>query len=1153
MSSLNNTNVVSITNIRAIIRNSAFLGNPVTPAGNAILISGPSTSTLLTLMSTTFRGFSQAVTLNGGCTARISACPFELCASGVSIINGTCTVDGCSFVNLPTSGAGTSVSVDGAASTINMVGCLFNHRDTNGVAQGIGVTSTSQAKVAMSGCGINWAALALQIGLSNNSDTISTQMTSSSVCIRNCTADIAQYGTTQFSLVGGVYDATKTTIFSSTNVNIAAFDVSTANAFSLGSGSDSRSTIYQLLLGEGSMNPKLIYEPSYYGGKGSIYENLNAETTVSGVQSAGDTIKYAVTTDSSKAASMRILSDVGAVGVNDNIRGWTLSKEGTTGNLISVYENSDSVGQALRSPNTLSSFDGFNNVLNYPFATGGVNLPSNATTVLTWGGDTNLYRSDTGMLKTDTQMTIGSFLTLSTLTANRAVVSDNTLKLASSVVTTTELGYVSGVTSSIQAQLNSKFGSTGGAFTNPLLGPNGSPSAPTYAFSSDPTSGVYYSLTQGLLLSTSSTARVRVALTGELYFLGFTGGVVHSNASGQLSSSLITNADVDANAGIVDTKLGVIQTAGKVSNSATTATSANTPLAIVSRDSSGNITIGGLVTNSIQALNLQSVGVVHTDATGNFSTSLITNADISASAGIVDTKLATISTAGKVANSATTAVTGASPNTIVLRDNSGNGFFNVLTANAFANPSFTTAGVVHNNASGVLSSSLIVNADVDPAAAIVDTKLATIQTSGKVANSATSATGTAAPNTIALRDGGGALTATSETLTSTSNQLVLGSGTTTTISATAPSVSRVLTIPDPGGAANFLMSAGNQSASGVQSFTAGVASSSTTTGSVVITGGLGLSGNVTAGGSVTATNEVLTNTSNQLVFGSGTTTTITVPTPAASRVLTIPDPGGAATFLMSVGNQSASGVQSFTAGVASSSTTTGSVVITGGLGVSGNVTSASHSVTATSNQIVLGTGNTTTINATGPAASRVVSIPDPGVANANFLLSAGNQSASGIQSFTNGLASTGPTNGSVVITGGLGISGSVNLSGRWLTQTGPNVYSTAVTSLAATQTITTTQLLGGIIINTAGNITLTLPTATLIAAALVAAGVTMFIGLTIDCIFMPTGGGNITIAAGTNITMARATTTIANNASGTLSIRFTGVVLNSETAVAYVG
>jgi len=51
---------------------------------------------------------------------------------------------------------------------------------------------------------------------------------------------------------------------------------------------------------------------------------------------------------------------------------------------------------------------------------------------------------------------------------------------------------------------------------------------------------------------------------------------------------VIVDANVSASAGIVDTKLGTILTSGKVANSATTATSANTANAIVARDSSGN-------------------------------------------------------------------------------------------------------------------------------------------------------------------------------------------------------------------------------------------------------------------------------------------------------------------------------------------------------------------------------------------------------------------------------------------------------------------------------------------------------------------------------------------------------------------------------------
>jgi len=61
--------------------------------------------------------------------------------------------------------------------------------------------------------------------------------------------------------------------------------------------------------------------------------------------------------------------------------------------------------------------------------------------------------------------------------------------------------------------------------------------------------------------------------------------IVSGNAS-------IVNADINASAGIVDTKLATIATAGKVSNSSTTATNLNTPSAIVARDASGNFTAG---------------------------------------------------------------------------------------------------------------------------------------------------------------------------------------------------------------------------------------------------------------------------------------------------------------------------------------------------------------------------------------------------------------------------------------------------------------------------------------------------------------------------------------------------------------------------------
>jgi hypothetical protein len=69
---------------------------------------------------------------------------------------------------------------------------------------------------------------------------------------------------------------------------------------------------------------------------------------------------------------------------------------------------------------------------------------------------------------------------------------------------------------------------------------------------------------------------------------------------------------------------------------------------------------------------------------------VILNADVSPIAGIVDTKLATIATPGKVANSATSANTGAVPDTIALRTNVGDLFARGLGADLVVAPLYTS-------------------------------------------------------------------------------------------------------------------------------------------------------------------------------------------------------------------------------------------------------------------------------------------------------------------------------------------------------------------------------------------------------------------------------------------------------------------------------
>ena len=67
--------------------------------------------------------------------------------------------------------------------------------------------------------------------------------------------------------------------------------------------------------------------------------------------------------------------------------------------------------------------------------------------------------------------------------------------------------------------------------------------------------------------------------------------------STEIVNGTILNVDINAAANIADTKLATINAPGKVANSATTATSANTPNAIVARDASGNFSAGTITGN----------------------------------------------------------------------------------------------------------------------------------------------------------------------------------------------------------------------------------------------------------------------------------------------------------------------------------------------------------------------------------------------------------------------------------------------------------------------------------------------------------------------------------------------------------------------------
>ena len=386
------------------------------------------------------------------------------------------SVAGCIFID--NSSGSVNVSASGAGTAITMEGCNFNcYDDETGIPSGTAAIVTTGASMKLESCAIQGAVLGIQCG--STGDTSSTFLNASGTVLTNCISDIQQNGSSTLQFFGGVFIPESTSINDPTNVSFAAFDDEAI--LTIGTNANVAHTIYESLNGQSPNEPILSYQPSYYGNQGTVYINRTTNNMFNGTQADGGNANYYVITNNrNQSSSLNLISDTGAIGSGSNVRGWSISKVGTSADLAFTYTNNDTSGQSAIGATTVMQLDGFNNQVDFPIATTSP-LPTNTVAKLVWAGDTDLYRYDAGILKTDGNFAIG------------------------------------GLTSS---------------------------------------------------------------------------GIVHNDASGNLSTSLIVNADISNSAGITDNKLATISTPGKVANSATTATSSNTPNTIVLRDASGNFSAG---------------------------------------------------------------------------------------------------------------------------------------------------------------------------------------------------------------------------------------------------------------------------------------------------------------------------------------------------------------------------------------------------------------------------------------------------------------------------------------------------------------------------------------------------------------------------------
>src|SRR3990167_10360925 len=177
-----NATSVAVSNARLLIKNSIFLGpfTGTTQANIGITVTG--SSSLVTILSNSFRLMETAASNSGSADLRIIGATVEASTNGVvcsgasetQLIGVGFTINNSSSVNVSASGAGTEVVADG---------CLIDGHSTANESAGTGILVQNAAKVGVFGSAIKKTDVAIRCGQS--SDTSTTTVIASSLSIED--------------------------------------------------------------------------------------------------------------------------------------------------------------------------------------------------------------------------------------------------------------------------------------------------------------------------------------------------------------------------------------------------------------------------------------------------------------------------------------------------------------------------------------------------------------------------------------------------------------------------------------------------------------------------------------------------------------------------------------------------------------------------------------------------------------------------------------------------------------------------------------------------------------------------------------------------------------------------------------------------------
>jgi len=311
-------------------------------------------------------------------------------------------------------------------------------------------------------------------------------------------------------------------------------------------------------------------------------KNIGIATTSTpsiGIGTTNPSAKFEVV-GNTKLQSLNV-TGIGTVATLSSPNGIITNLTGTSGTITTLNSTNGTITNLTGTSGTITTFNSTNGTITNLTGTAGTITTLNSTNgTITNGTITNL----TG--------TAGTITTLNSTTGNIT-------NLNSTTGTITNVT-VSGITSTGSLRVT-------GSSVNFLQGLDVTGTASVDALTVFPgpsnlsgSTNLFGDLNvSGIVTATTFVGAITGTVTGTATSTtnipNLTGDITSVNTVTSIAAGVIVNDDINASAGIVDTKLATISTALKVSNSATTATSANTNNAIVARNASGGF-VAGIIT-----------------------------------------------------------------------------------------------------------------------------------------------------------------------------------------------------------------------------------------------------------------------------------------------------------------------------------------------------------------------------------------------------------------------------------------------------------------------------------------------------------------------------------------------------------------------------